>query len=330
MLRAFREFALWACLVSVLAGCTVPSGSRAPLHKGERVDMRSAPAATPVHGAGPADFLWSLAPGTVFRDCDGCPEMVVIPAGSFTMGSPASEEGRIDAEGPQAQVTLSRKFAAGRFEVTRGEFARFVAESGYAAGGGCFIVNARKGWDFDESKDWRNPGFSQTERDPVTCVNWHDARAYARWLAEKTGKTYRLLTEAEWEYAARAGTTTSFSTGPAIHPTQANYDATYSYAGSVKGPWRRQTVPVGSFQPNAFGLYDVHGNVWEWTEDCWNESYYAAPGDGSARTSGSCTPRVLRGGAWNFVPQYLRSASRGWSSGFGRLNFIGFRVARRD
>lgn len=269
----------------------------------------STPAPTPAPAAALADSVQGLAPGTAFKDCDVCPEMVVVPAGSFMMGSPQSEQGRDSDEGPQHPVTISRQFAAGKYEVTFDEWDACVRERG------CGHNPTDNGW-----------GRGQR---PVINVSWQDAKAYAEWLSSKTGRSYRLLTEAEWEYAARAGTMTAFSTGMTINPTQANYDATSSYAGSVTGPYRQQTVPVGSFQPNAFGLYDVHGNVWEWTEDCWNGSYNGAPSDGSAWTSGDCGQRVLRGGSWFNNPWRLRSAYRLRDLRFRTFTF-GFRVARTD
>lgn len=254
--------------------------------------------------------LAGMAPGTVFRDCAECPELVVIPAGSFVMGSPADEQGRYDDEGPQHRVTIARAFAAGKFEVTFDEW------DGCVRAGGCSHSPSDEGWG--------------RGRRPVTNVSWQDAKQYAEWLSRKTGKSYRLLTEAEWEYAARAGTTTAFSTGPTNNPTQANYDATQAYAGSVTGPYRRQTVPVGSFGANAFGLHDVHGNVWEWTEDCRNASYNGAPSDGSAWTSGDCARRVLRGGSWVSDPRDLRSAFRSYFPTSFRVVGIGLRVARTN
>jgi formylglycine-generating enzyme required for sulfatase activity len=278
----------------------------------------------------PAQQLGALGqPGRVFRDCDGCPEMVVIPAGSFTMGSPASEPGRDSNEGPQHPVSIARPFAAGKHEVTRGQFARFVQEAGYPAAGGCYIYDGSK-WTENPAKNWRDPGFPQTDNDPVACINWQDAKAYTDWLSRKTARGYRLLTEAEWEYVARAGTTTAFEFGNSISPQQANYDTRVSYAGSPVATSRGQTAPVGSYSVNAFGLHDVHGNVWEWTEDCWNENYIGAPSDGTAPNSGNCTLRVLRGGSWGYFPQYLRSAYRGRDNSSNRSYVNGFRVARTN
>ncbi len=292
-----------------------------------------APAAPSISSTRPAaapGSIASMAPGTTFQDCETCPEMVVIPIGSFTMGSPPGEEGRFDNEGPQHQVTISRPFAAGKFEVTRAQFARFVLEARYPAGIGCFVLVGTKIYK-DNNRNWLSPGFSQTDNDPVTCVNWQDAKAYAEWLSRKTGRTYRLLTEAEWEYVARAGTTTAFSFGSSITPQLANYNAMESYAGSPVATSRGQTAPVGSYPPNAFGLHDVHGNVGEWTEDCYNDSYNGAPSDGSAWASGKCSGHVLRGGSWYYGPRTMRSANRFFSTLTFRFSIIdGFRLARTD
>lgn len=257
-----------------------------------------------------AAFAQAPNPGTVFRDCPDCPEMVVVPPGSFTMGSPPSEQGRDSDEGPQHAVTISRQFAAGKYEVTFDEWDACVRE------GGCY--NPSDG------------GWGRGRR-PVINVSWNDAKQYVEWLSRKTGQRYRLLTESEWEYVARAGTTTAFSFGSSITPQQANYDTKVSYAGSPVTTSRGQTAPVGSYALNAFGLHDVHGNVWEWTEDCWNGSYNGAPSDGNAWTSGDCGRRVLRGGSWGNDPRWLHSAYRlRYDSGF-RVNLaFGLRVARTD
>jgi formylglycine-generating enzyme required for sulfatase activity len=245
------------------------------------------------------------------------------------MGSPASERGRSDSEGPQHPVSIARSFAAGKFEVTRGQFARFAQEAGYSAAGGCYVYDGAK-WVENPAKNWRDPGFSQTDNDPVTCVNWQDAKAYTDWLSRNTARSYRLLTEAEWEYVARAGTNTAFSFGNSISPQQANYNTSVSYAGSSVATTPRNTVPVRSYPANAFGLHDVHGNVWEWTEDCWNGNYNGAPSDGMPWTSGDCSQRVLRGGSWIDIPLYLRSADRGRSTASERYGVGGFRVSRTN
>ena len=248
-------------------------------------------------------------PGQVIRDCAECPELVVVPAGSFLMGSPASEAQRDDNEGPQHQVAIPAPFAVGRYEVTFAEWDACVAA------GGC--THHRPG----------DQGWGRRTR-PVINVSWHDAQEYVQWLSRKTGQAYRLLSEAEWEYVARAGTTTAFHTGGTISPDQANYYGKSTYGSGRKGVYRKQTVPVGTFEPNGFGVYDVHGNVYEWVEDCWNESYAGAPSDGSAWTSGDCSRRVLRGGSWGSIPGHLRSALRSRLDSVDRGVQPGFRVIR--
>ncbi len=248
-----------------------------------------------------------------FKDCAECPEMVVVPAGRFRMGDLSG--GGADDEKPVHAVNIGYQFAVGRFEVTRGEFAAFVKDTGYNASGGCFYYTGSK-WVESGSKSWRSPGFGQSDRDPVVCVSWNDAKAYLDWLGRKAGVTYRLLSEAEWEYAARAGTTTAYNTGSSISKGQAKYGS------------RDKTVRVGSYRPNAFGLYDVHGNVWEWVEDCWNDSYSGAPVDGSAWLRDNCRKQVLRGGSWLNKPWNLRSAYRARTSTVKRSGSNGFRVAR--
>ena len=240
--------------------------------------------------------------------------MVVVPAGEFMMGSPNNEVGledrHEDREGPQRKVTIASPFGAGKFEVTFAEW-----DACAAAGGGCKHK--------PEDKEWGRG------RRPVIYVSWEDAKEYVVWLSKKTGGTYRLLTEAEWEYAARAGTTTAFSTGRTITADQANFDGNYTYGGSAKGVFRQQTIEVGSLsKPNAFGLHDMHGNVWEWVEDCWHDNYQGAPVNGSAWTTGDCGRRVLRGGSWGNLPGDLRSAYRNRYSPDIRYNVIGFRLAR--
>ena len=251
-------------------------------------------------------------PGTVFRDCAQCPIMVVVPAGSFTMGSPPSEEGRYDGEGPRHRVRIPEPFAVGKYEVTFGEWDACVSD------GGCGGHNPK------------DHGWGRNKR-PVINVSWYDAQSYAGWLSRKTGKGYRLLSESEWEYAARAGTTGPFHTGGTISTDQANYAGILVYGSGRKGVYRRKTVPVGSFAPNGFGLHDMHGNVWEWVEDCVNRSYAGAPADGSAWISGNCLFHGLRGGSWNNEPRNLRSADRHWNAAGLRHYFsgsVGFRVAR--
>ena len=248
-------------------------------------------------------------PGSRFRDCGACPEMVVVPAGSYRMGSPSRESGRDEDEGPRHWVRIGKPFAVGVYEVT---FAQWDA---CRRDGGCTHSPGDGGW----GRGTR----------PVMNVNWDDARRYIRWLSRETGKRYRLLSESEWEYVARAGTQTPFHTGGTISTEQANYDGNYTYGSGRKGRYRERAVAVGSFSANGFGLHDVHGNVSEWVEDCWHESYAGAPRDGSAWTSGGdCGRRVLRGGSWGSKPRFLRSADRNWFPAGNRFNIAGFRVAR--
>ena len=273
--------------------------------------------------------------GKVFRDCEGCPEMVVVSAGSFEMGSPSSEAGRDGDEGPVRRVTIGERFVVGVKEVTRGEYGRFVRATGHSAGDSC--------WTYEDGelkdrggRNWEDPGFGQTDEHPVVCVNWEDAQAYVRWLRERTGKGYRLLSESEWEYVARGGSGTAWYWGE-------DGQCRYANGGdrSVKGrysDWKGEiascddghvhTAPVGSFAPNGFGLYDVLGNVWEWVEDCWNDSYHGAPSDGRAWETGDCGRRVLRGGSWIDDPRFLRSAYRLRFTSGNRDYSLGFRVAR--
>jgi len=248
--------------------------------------------------------------GESFRDCDVCPEMVVIPAGSFRMGSPEGESGRSEDEGPVHTVTFERPFAIARHEVAFDEWDACVRD------GSCRHKPDDEGWG--------------RGRRPVINVSWKDAKEYVQWLSRKTGQDYRLPSEAEWEYAARAGTKTPFFTGDCISTDQANYDGNYDYdgCGAKTGVYRGKTLPVGSLASNAWGLYDVLGNVWEWTEDCWNDSYEGAPSDGSAWTDGDCSRRVLRGGSWGNYPDVVRSADRNRNDTVLRNDFIGFRPAR--
>jgi formylglycine-generating enzyme required for sulfatase activity len=250
--------------------------------------------------------------GHQFRDCPTCPEMIVVPGGEFLMGSPERERGRGKDEGPQHKVVFARPFAVGRYEVTFAQWDACVGESG------CTHKPGDEGWG--------------RGRRPVINVSWPDAQQFVAWLTKKTGKPYRLLSEAEWEYAARAASKLAddpppFSTGATVNYKQANYDANFVYNGGRMGVYRQKTLDVGSLPKNAFGLYDMHGNVWEWVEDCYHDSYTGAPTDGSA-VGGTCTLRILRGGAWNYQPQYLRSAYRYATAPAVRMENAGFRVAR--
>ena len=233
------------------------------------------------------------APGSAFRDCDNCPEMVVLPAGSFLMGSPPGEAGRGADEGPVHRITIAKPFAVGKFELS---FAQWDA---CAADGGCGRYRP-------DSHGWPRPELS------VRTVNWNEAKAYVTWLSAKTGKEYRLLSEAEWEYAARAGTTTPYPFGTTV--------AAYVYQGGPAGD------PVSA--PNAFGLVNMNSNLIEWVEDRYHPTYAGAPENGEAWTAGEGTDRVLRGGTWNNKVGVARSAMRGSVDPVHREWDVGFRVAR--
>jgi formylglycine-generating enzyme required for sulfatase activity len=247
----------------------------------------------------------ALKPLGRFRECaKDCPEMVAVPAGEFMMGSPTSEKGRFAHEGPQRKVTIARPFAVSMFDVTFADWDACVAVSGCSQEGG-----------YNDARWGRGTR-------PVIYVSWGDAEAYVAWLSRMTGKGYRLLTEAEWEYAARAGSTTAYFWGEEIGKGNANCDGCGSQSDKLG------TRPVGSFKPNAFGLYDMAGNVWQWVQDCYHDNYNDAPTDGSAWTLGDCSLRAVRGGSWFDAPRVLRSAIRDGLTPVDRTDTLGFRVAR--
>lgn len=286
-----------------------------------------------VHGASDGWFKPGAGQAEWFQDMVGGPEMVVVPNGSFMMGSPEDEPQReswqTGTESPQHTVTHPKPFAVGRHAITRGQFVAFVNETGHKTEGGALVWTGSE-WKHDPKASWRAPGFQQDDSHPVVCVNLDDAKAFTTWLAKRTGKTYRLLTEAEWEYAARAGTMTPFWWGASITPSQANYNGNGVYeGGGAKGEWRKKTVPVASFEANPWGLFNVHGNCWEWCEDVWHDSYIGAPTDGSAwLQGGEQGRRVVRGGSWGSDPQDLRSANRGRNDTVDRDYGLGFRLGR--
>lgn len=286
--------------------------------------------------------------GQTFRDCPDCPEMVVVPAGSFMMGSPPNEQGRNDTEGPQRQVNI-REFGVGKYDVTRGQWAAFVSATNRSTIGGCAWAGPSKE-KLDPKVSWRKLGFRQDDSHPVVCVTWQDAQDYVHWLSQRTRHPYRLLSEAEWEYAARGRTTTPYPWGLSATHEQANYGADDCCSGSASGrdKWV-ETSPVGSFPPNPFGLHDMHGNVLQWVQDCFANSYSALPTDGSAYEvavqlkaapfpemigTNSCSYRMVRGGDWGDPPSMIRSAFRNFGPGPGatlqdyRSGGVGFRVAR--
>jgi formylglycine-generating enzyme required for sulfatase activity len=249
-----------------------------------------------------------------FKDCIACPEMVAIPAGTFTMGSPDDEAERKEGEGPQWTVTIST-FAASVTEITWADI------EACRAGGGCADIKADAE---TRSEQWLQPAY------PVVNITWVEAQSYIAWLNTRvSGEPYRLLTEAEWEYAARAGTKTAFNTGAALPGDAANFNASREYNGSKKGGWPRTLMPAGTYAPNAFGLKEMHGNAAEWTQDCWSSNYLGRTGGGAAIEKSNCRSRVVRGGSWDKIPSYVRSAFRDSLPDTGRSDSIGFRVARK-
>jgi formylglycine-generating enzyme required for sulfatase activity len=287
-----------------------------------------------------------------FDDCHGatwCPRMVAIPAGTFDMGAPANEPGAMPEEGPVHKVRV-RSFAAGKFDVTRAQWAAFVAATSRETRLNC-TWTGRTRFEPDPHGSWKNLGFEQDGTHPAVCISWIDAQDYVRWLSKRTGHTYRLLTEAEWEYAARGGTTTAYPWGATASHEFANYgaDECCSPRASGRDRWDH-TSPVGSFPPNAFGLYDMQGNVLQWVQDCLSMPYADPPLDGSANekdvplhftgdlsvlnSSSACEFRMVRGGDWGDTPAMIRSASRNFGPvpGASLQDYssggVGFRVAR--
>lgn len=284
------------------------------------------PSPTPMPAPSPApQQAW------VAKDCPQCPEMVSIPLGAFVMGASPGEEERekvpsswLGKASPQRAVTISDRFSLGRYEVTRGQYAAFVAATGHTTFSNC-------------------PVSAQSDSDPVACVSWTDATAYVEWLSRTTSKTYRLPSEAEWEYAARAGTGTARYWGDGRN--EACRFANVADRTAAQKLNRQQnnaaevfqcadnfiyTAPVGKFQPNGFGLHDMLGNVAEWVEDCWNNDHRGASPGQYARLGGDCNVRVLRGAGWNSYPSFVRAAARDGDVASDRVNAVGFRVARTD
>jgi sulfatase modifying factor 1 len=301
-----------------------------------RAQLESAP---PVDGDG--------AP--VLRDCSDCPELVAIPGGSFVIGSPAEEPGRYRFEGPQQRLNIG-SFAMGRTEVSRGQYAAFVRDTSRPATAGCLTLGdgTNTSGVLDPEASWLNPGFEQTEAHPVVCVSWKDARDYAAWLTRKSGRNYRLPSEAEWEFAARAGTTTSYYWGGDVRRGCLFMNGGDAALGRALPRWPEAiaqslrdgeegaelldcddgvgfTAPVGRYGANSFGLHDMLGNAWEMVEDCWHES---PPGESRARVEESCAHHPTRGGSWNDYPRDLRSAKRSRVGPDYRGSALGFRIVR--
>ena len=295
---------------SVLTSATAPNPLSDAPQPEPQIAIVPAPNST-------TDETWH--PGRSFRDCVDCPEMVVLPAGHFMMGSDVEERGSARNERPKHPVWVKAPLAVGKYHVTRGEYARFVQATGYAGEGKDCVGN------FTTTKSWHDPSFPQSDRDPVVCVDWFDAKAYTAWLSRKTGKHYRLLTEAEWEYAARAGTTTARWWGDEIGRGHANC---FDCGGQWGGEGR--TSPVGSFAPNPFGLHDMLGNAYQWLEDCFAVGAYNTPSNDAsvAQKTDECDQRSVRGGGWANSAWGVRSTYRWAFTTSYRVYNTGFRVAR--
>jgi len=283
-----------------------------------------------------------LAAGAHFRDCVGCPEMIVVPAGNFIIGSPADETGRRDDEGPQVPIRITQPFAVARTEVTRRQYQAFLRATHRPVSGNCMTDRRKPGtWAFDPQTNFRDPGFAQTDEHPAACITWHDAKAYVAWLNARTGGGYRLLSEAEWEYVARAGSTTAYPWGASIDRGCTHMNGFDQVIVARKGdlykaepvPFAKcsdgylNTSPVGSFAANAFGVYDMIGNLSEWVEDCATQSYAAMKPDGTA-AGADCAKHMVRGGSWGTQPRQLRSAERIRYSPTDVDDSIGIRVAK--
>ena len=276
----------------------------------------------------PLIFRVEDAPAELW-DAPEAPPLTIVPGGEYSMGSPTTEVNHQPSEALH-RVSLAYPLAVSTCDITRGEFGSFVAETGYEARGCSIFVEGR--FVRDPEADWRSPGFEQSDSDPVVCISYYDAVAYTRWLSSRTGRRYRLPSEAEWEYAVRGGTTTLYPWGDAIGTGHANCD------GCTEGAAPGRPTPGGTFPPNGFGLYDVCGNVWKWLADCWNRSYEGAPTDGSAWLDGNVQLRGRRGGSWFNIasaragdyraPFRLRSAARFGSLPDLRYSSFGLRVVR--
>ena len=259
--------------------------------------------------------------GEIFRDCrDVCPEMVVIPPGHFQMGSPNDDWRHRTEEGPVHEVHIGYVFATSKYPVTRGEWRQYVAATRHPSSNHCIGVGQ------NPDRNWLDPGFPQDDNHPVVCVTWDEAKDYMSWLSQKTGYHYRLLSDSEYEYINRAGSSTAYFWGDKWDRRRANGGE--KRLNGADGPF--QTSPVGSFQPNGFDLYDTTGNVASWTQDCWHDNYSGAPTDGSAWTAGDCSKRVFRGGGWSGSSDMLRAAFHFRGDPGKGLSVVGFRLARTN
>ncbi|HRD74534.1 MAG TPA: formylglycine-generating enzyme family protein [Hyphomicrobiaceae bacterium] len=305
-------------------------------------DAGGTPAPTPLPAD--ADPARGIEPGSGrgfvdhLRDgsaCSHCPELVVVPADRFMIGSPSSEAYRSPDEGPTREIAIARPFAIGRMEVTRGQFRAFVDSTGHQPAQNCSIWDGQN-WKIDQTMTWLSPGYEQDEDHPVVCVSHADAVKYAEWLSEQTGHVYQLPSEAEWEYAARAGTSERYPFGASDGQICRFANVADSAAKKVNPSWTTvrcsdgfaNTAPVGHFEASAWGLHDMIGNVSEWTDDCATGSYDGYPGDGSPAKTGDCERRPHRGAGWSSTSEEARVARRSFYFGEERFPTVGFRLVR--
>jgi formylglycine-generating enzyme required for sulfatase activity len=319
---------------AVTPGGAPPSPSSTALAAGPSSGAMAKLAPVPVSAVLPPVLkMPTRKTGDTFSDCAECPQMIVVGAGKFEMGA-ASDDA---AEGPVHTVNIARPFAVGRFEITVGQYKAFLADADKKAGGGCAVESSAAAgeWKPRDNRSATAPGFSQASDHPVTCTSWNDAQSYIAWLNAKTGFNYRLLSEAEWEYTARAGSRTTYTWGDALEDACGYANVPDRSAQKANPLWETvdckdgavRTAKVGSYRVNAFGVFDMAGNVAEWVEDCYRGTYDGAPSDGTAR-GGSCKARVVRGGGWASLPEMVRSAGRTSSGTGARYDIMGFRVAR--
>ena len=277
-----------------------------------------------------------LSPGAIFNECEGCPEMIIIPPGNFVMGF----DGGVNDEryeGPPHEVKISYMFAMGKYEVTNSQFKKFIDSTGYKPGTNCRMWTG-KTVELVKGLDWTDPGYKRPigDNEPVACVSWYDAKAYVEWLSNVTNKSYRLPSEAEWEYVARGGTDTMWSWGddPNAGCEMANY---YDETAAGIRPWKpvecndghRIVANVGQLRPNIFGVYDIIGNVWEWAEDCYQVPYKNQASDGAPfQVKGKCEKRVVRGGAWHSRATWQKPSFRGRDTEDFVTQVFGIRVVR--
>jgi formylglycine-generating enzyme required for sulfatase activity len=281
----------------------------------------------------PAPAPAPAPPGSTFQDCPTCPKMIVLPTGRFKQGAPRDERDALPAEKPQHIVLIRQPLAISTTELTVSNFREFVTATRRELAG-CDVYDGE--WQHKTESSWLHPGFTQNSDHPVTCVSWNDAVAYAEWLSAKTGHHYRLPSSSEWEYAARAGVDAALPWNPAMQAACEHANVADRSAARRYPKWSVfackdgyvNTAPVASFKANAFGIYDMLGNVLEWTQDCWHDDYSKAPVDGSARLDGACVEHELRGGSWFSSPAFVRLSYRNHSASGYRSSSVGVRLVR--